>query len=93
MAIDVEGLLFDDVNEAKFAGHEVLVAEVQEVYDNEPRFYRNGPDRRGSHVMLGPTDSGKLLAVPIEDIGDGIWRPVTAFIPRPQQAERFRRST
>lgn len=92
MAIDVDGLLFDDLNEAKFARHRVTVGEVQEVYDNEPRFYRNGPGRRASHVMLGPTDSGTLLAVPIEEVGDGVWRPVTAFKPRPEQAERFRRS-
>lgn len=89
--IDVDDLLFDDENEAKFGAHGIAVAEVQEVYDNRPRFYINRPDRRASHVMLGPTWSGRLLVVPIEQIGAATWRPVTAFEPSQGQAARYRR--
>ena len=88
--IDIAGLLFDDDNEAKFAQHRVTPGEVQQVFDRQPRFYRNRPDRRASIVMVGPTARGRLLVVPLEAVGGGAWRPVTAFEPTPQQAARYR---
>ena len=87
--IDVAGLLFDEENEAKFAKHQVTPGEVQQVLDRSPRFFRNTLDRRAPVVMLGPTSHG-LLLVPLEEAGDGIWRPVTAFEPNPAQAARYR---
>ena len=89
MDIEVDGLVFDDENETKFAKHSVTVAEVQEVYDLAPRFYENLPGRRASHAMLGPSYEGRLLLVPIEAYRGTLWRPVTAFEPRPQQAARY----
>jgi hypothetical protein len=88
--IDVAGLLFDEENEAKFAKHQVTPGEVQQVLDRSPRFFRNTLDRRAPVVMLGPTSHGLLLLVPLEEAGDGIWRPVTAFEPTPAQAVRYR---
>jgi hypothetical protein len=87
---DVAGLLFDDDNEAKFAQHRVTPGDVQQVFDRSPRFFRNAPERRAPVVMLGPTRHGRLLVVPLEEAGDGIWRPVTAFEPTPAQAARYR---
>jgi hypothetical protein len=94
--IDVQILLFDDGNEAKFAQHGVTASEVQEVFDKWPRYYINRPDRRATHVMVGPTRRGDLLVVPIEpafqaDDRDGVWRPVTAFRATPGQAARYRK--
>lgn len=91
MRIDVAGLVFDDENEAKFAGHRITLTEVQEVFDNAPRFYVNRPDRRASHVMLGPTFEDRVLLVPIEAWPNDLWRPVTAFEPSPQQEGVYRR--
>lgn len=92
MAIDVSELAFDDENETKFAAHRVDVVEVQEVLEGEPRFYVNRRDRRASHVMVGPTTSGRLLVVPIEELGDaGVWRPVTAFDASESIATRYGR--
>jgi hypothetical protein len=88
--MDIAGLLFDEDNEAKFAQHRVTPGEVQQVFDRQPRFYQNRHDRRASIVMVGPTGRGQLLVVPLEEAGDGIWRPVTAFTPTPQQAARYR---
>jgi hypothetical protein len=40
--------------------------------------------------MLGATVEGRILLVPIEPLGVGnLWRPVTAFVPRPEQAARL----
>ncbi len=89
--IDVEDLVFDDENEAKFASHGLTIEQVQQVFDNRPRFYENRPDRRASHVMLGPTFEGTLLVVPLEPYEDALWRPVTAFHPTPAQEQAYRR--
>lgn len=88
--IDVSDLLFNDENDAKFARHRISPEDVQQVLDNRPRFYRNRPERRAAYVMIGPTFDDRLLVVPMEAIDAGLWRPVTAFEPTPQQASRYR---
>lgn len=89
--IDVEGLVFDDENEAKFARHNVSSYEVQEVFEGTPEYFENLVGRRAPYVMLGTTRVGRLLLVPVEEWGSGdLWRPVTAYEPRPAQAARFR---
>jgi hypothetical protein len=92
--IDVQALVFDDENEAKFAQHRVTAREVQEVFDKWPKYYVNDSARRASHVMLGPTRKGRMLVVPIEKWDDeGLWRPVPAFEATPGQAGRYRSET
>jgi hypothetical protein len=90
--IDVRVLIFDDENEAKLAANHLTIDEVQEVKDKWPRYYRNRPERRASHVMVGPTARGRMLVVPIEPFGrsEGVWRPVTGFEAAPGQAARYR---
>lgn len=89
--IDVASLFFDDENESKLARHWITAAEVQEVHDKWPRYYENRAGRRASHVMVGPTRTGRLLVVPIEEWGwPGHWRPVTAFEATPNQVARYR---
>jgi hypothetical protein len=91
VGIDVTGLLFDDESEAKFARHGIAVSDVLEVFEKWPRYYRNRPDRRATHVMVGPTLRGRVLVVPIEPWGaEGLWRPVTAFPATPGQVSRYR---
>ena len=93
MGIDVYGLVFDDDNEAKFAAHRVIPQEVVEVFEGRPGFHRNdGPRKRASHVMVGPTIAGRILLIPIERVEPGMWRPTTAFEPSTHQSARFRRS-
>ena len=91
MVIDVECLLFDDRNEAKLEANRVTLVDVEGVFERHPRFYVNRGNRRASHVMIGTTRRGRTLVIPIEALGDGVWRPVTAFKPTPQQAARYRR--
>ena len=90
MWLDVQELVFDPVNEAKFADHGVTVLDVLDVLDLEPRFFVNRRARRASHVMVGRTRSGRVLIVPIEDWGRGVWRPVTAFEANRWQVRRYR---
>lgn len=91
VGLDVQELAYDDENERKFAAHRVDVTEVQEVFESQPRFFRNRRDRRASHVMMGPTVTGRLLVVPIEEWGSpGVWRPVTAFDASVHQSSTYR---
>ena len=92
MWLDVNELVFDAVNEEKFAGRGISLLDVLEVVDREPRFFINRRGRRASHVMVGPTLGGRLLVVPIEDWGRGVWRPITAFEANAWQARRYRSS-
>ena len=92
--IDVAALVFDDENEAKFNRNRVSLTEVQQVFMKWPKYYRNHPGARASHVMVGPTRSGRTLVVPIESVGfDDLWRPVTAFEASPGQLSRYRKGT
>jgi hypothetical protein len=90
--LDVQELVFDDMNEAKFADQATTIVEVLDVLDVEPRFFVNRRARRASHVMVGPTQSGRVLVVPLEDWGRGVWRPVTAFDANVWQLRRYRSS-
>ena len=92
MWLDVRELVFDAVNEAKFADHGMTIIDVLDVMDLEPRFFVNRRARRASHVMVGPTHSGQVIVVPIEDWGRGVWRPVTSFEANQWQVRRYRRS-
>lgn len=89
MWLDVFELVFDPVNEGKFAEHGVSAIDVLDVLDLEPRFFVNRRVRRASHVMVGRTRSGRVLIVPIEDWGRGVWRPVTAFEANGWQVRRY----
>lgn len=92
MRLDVTELVFDSENEMKLAVRGIGPIDVLEVLDGEPRFFVNRRGRRASHVMIGPTLGGRLLVVPIEDWGPGIWRPITAFDANTWQARRYRSS-
>lgn len=89
MWLDVQELVFDAINEAKFADHGVGIIEVLDALDLEPRFFVNRRARRASHVMVGRTHAGRVLIVPIEDWGRGVWRPVTAFEANGWQVRRY----
>jgi hypothetical protein len=88
--LDVQELVFDPVNEAKLADHRVTIVEVLEILDLEPRFFVNRRGRRASHLMVGPATSGRMVVVPIEDWGRGVWRPTTAFEANEWQVRRYR---
>lgn len=92
MWLDVGELVFDAINEAKFAHHGISVLDVLTVLDLEPRFFVNRRGRRASHLMVGPTVSSRILVVPIEDWGRAVWRPVTAFEANTWQVRRYRSS-
>jgi hypothetical protein len=38
---------------------------VEDIYGNEPRFFRNRSGRAATHIMIGPDSSGGFWTVPL----------------------------
>ena len=73
-----------------FEKHNVSLAEIVEVHERAPKYFLNREGRRAPIIMLGTTDSGRLLCVPLEPSGQlGIWMPVTAFEANSHDVERY----
>jgi hypothetical protein len=85
-AIHVTGFQYDDQNEAEMDMHDVKSWEVEEVrLSDNPRFRKNKRKHRKKqpYVMIGVTDAGRLLWIPIGPVDKtaGVWRPATAYTP------------
>lgn len=89
MPLKVWDLQFDDDNEGEFARHGVMVAEIRQVLDGEPVFFRNRRQHAAAILMVGPTYGGRFLTVPLATtMVEGLWRPATAW--ESDQNERLR---
>ena len=68
-----------------------LLLRVIEVHQNEPEYFDNvGEDRRASVIMIGMTNSGRTVSVPIEPTNKKeTWRPVTAFESNSHHRRRY----
>src|SRR5438132_1274116 len=77
----IRGLEFDEFNEAEMNRHHVTRDEVIEVWQNLPIYLRNAKRHTARYIMVGHTNGGRWLAVPIRSIEEkpGVWRPATAF--------------
>jgi uncharacterized DUF497 family protein len=85
-------LVLDEHNLAEIARHGVSAAEVVQVIANR---HITGPNRRGapgSILLIGETDGGRLMTVPLTPTEDPTtWRPATAFEASRHQRTLFRR--
>jgi len=78
--IEVTGLTWDEANEAKVEAHGISAQDVEDVLANQPRFFRNLPDRSAEYVMLGPDSEDRFVFAPIVPTQTvGVWYPVTAY--------------
>jgi hypothetical protein len=76
----VADLIFDDHNENEMARHGVVRYDVDEILWNRNVFYDNPRGEPGSILMIGETNGGRLLTVPLAPTDDPTtWRPATAF--------------
>ena len=76
----MDGFVFDEQNEEKFAQHGLTVAQVDYVlYDAPGYVVKNRKRRRAKYLLVGRDSSGMCIAVPLEGTTERyIWRPVTA---------------
>jgi len=76
----VAELIFDEHNEAEMARHGVVRWEVEQLRWNRKITSDNPRGERGSVLLIGETDGGRLLTVPLAPTDDPTtWRPATAF--------------
>ena len=71
--------------------HLVSEKEVRQVHAVAPEYFENeGENRRTPIIMVGPTETGRIVCVPIEPThARGLWYPVTAFEANTHDKERY----
>ena len=63
-----------------YAKHDVSIGGILEVIDLAPAFFVNSAGRRAPIIMVGPTQAGRVIVVPVEPTDRWqVWRPVTAY--------------
>ena len=88
----IGALIFDEANIAETARHGVAPWEVQQLVANWHLTALNPRGEEGSILLIGETDGGRLLTVPLAPTDDPTtWRPATAFDASPHQRAIFRR--
>jgi hypothetical protein len=88
----VAHLIFDRHNRAEMARHGVTRWEVEEVPWNRRIVTKNPRGEAGSILLIGETDGGRLLTVPLAPTDDPTtWRPATAFGASPHHRALFDR--
>ena len=75
----------------RYDKHSVAAKEIRQVHARAPRYFENeGEGRRAPIIMVGPTDSGRMIVAPIEPTHTiGVWRPVTAFEANTHHIDRY----
>ena len=66
MRFIVENLVWDEEIDAHFAKHSVAMEDVLAVLMSDFLGFENLPDRGGTHVMIGPDPSDRILLVSIQ---------------------------
>ena len=83
---------WDDGNARELGRHGISLADVLEVFANDPAWGRNRKNRSGDYKMIGQTDGGRrltiiMLMVPNSDKA----RPVTGWDSTKGEVTRYRR--
>jgi hypothetical protein len=87
-AEDVE---LDEANETEMGRHRVRGWEAAEVFCNGPVWAGNKRARSGEWLMVGRTDGGRALTVPVSyDPVRGVVRPITAWDSSASELARFK---
>ena len=86
-----EDVDLDEANESEMARHGVAGWEAAEVFWNGPVWASNKQARAGEWLMLGRTDAGRRLTVPVTyDADRRLVRPITAWDSSAGEAARFK---
>jgi hypothetical protein len=87
----VSVLMLDQNNLAEMARHAVSAAEVVQVISNRHISAKNRRGEKGSILLIGETDGGRALTIPLAPTDDPTtWRPATAFPASRHQQTIFR---
>jgi len=76
----VAELIFDEHNVAEMARHGVTRRDVDQLSWNRSIIAENPRGETGSVLLIGETNGGRLLTVPLAPTDDPTtWRPATAY--------------
>jgi len=76
---------WDEYNEGEVYQHGITPSEIEQCFDNEHfirphRKAHSEPEKYGDrYVVGGTTDGGRKLIIIVQNVGDGIIRPITAW--------------
>ena len=70
---------WDTANQSHLARYRVTPEVVREVASVEPEFFLNEGGGSGTHMMIGPDESGHLYTIILLEIGSDLWRPITGW--------------
>lgn len=84
----INELEWDDENTEHIAQHGVNPKEVEEVCFG---LHLGERERARRYILSGQSASGRYLNVVIEQIGKGVFRPVTAFEMSENYKRRYRK--
>lgn len=88
----VAALILDEHNLAEIGRHRASKAEVEQVVANRHITAPNPRGEPGSILLIGETDGGRVLTVPLVSTDDPTtWRPATPFDASRHQRTIFRR--
>ncbi len=86
-ALEVDDHILDKIE----AQHGVAFQEVEEACYSRRRQVRR--EREGLYKLFGRSDAGRYLLVVLADLGDGIWKVVTARQMTAQGRRLYRRES
>ncbi len=90
---DADDLDFDEFNEAHLSEGGVSTAEVMQVRCNQPVWVPNKKGRAGTWLMVGRTNGGRALFVPvIVDDARSRVRPISGQTCEKSEVERWLKS-
>ncbi len=62
---DAEGFEWNQKNQDELWSHNIRPWEVEEVFWNHPVWARNKKGRKGDYLMVGRTNGGRKLTIPV----------------------------
>ena len=87
MVVIIRKLIWRLENIRHITEHDVSPEEVEEMREN---FHIEKVAYRNRVILLGETDSGRILEVVLEPKGKGRFYPVTAYDPHKRERSLFR---
>jgi hypothetical protein len=89
-SISVDAFEWDDDNEAECGNHGLSPEIAFEVLIGMARFFLNKPRRTGTHMMIGPDNTGRCWTIPmLKTTKTNVWRPITGYPSAKSEMELY----
>src|SRR5690348_11125010 len=87
--VEVLQLVWWPENVAKLEGHGIAPVEVEEIINRDSYAADVHPDYLDQVRITGYTAAGRWLTIALEDLGEGVFRPVTGWVATEHEVRRF----